>query len=149
MLIGGSPGSAAGGIKTSTAFLVLLQIVSRRDSRGEIGVFDRKLGSSSLSDALLFAVRALCLLVLAVFLLLLFESGSGKSFAALAFESFSAFGTVGLSMGATAGLSAGGKLVIMATMFIGRVGLISLASRDSRPRARRVVDYPQGEVLIG
>ena len=149
MLIGGSPGSAAGGIKTSTAFLVLLQLVARRDRHGEIAVFDRKLSSSSLSDALLFAVRALCLLFAGLFLLLVFESRSGMSVIALAFESVSAFATVGLSMGVTPGLSSAGKLVIIATMFIGRVGLISLASRDTRPRVTRVVDYPQGEVLIG
>ncbi len=149
MLIGGSPASAAGGIKTSTAFLVLLQLVARRDRHGGIGVFDRKVDSSSLSDALLFAVRALCLLFICVFVLLVSESRRGVGIIALAFESVSAFATVGLSLGVTAGLSGAGKMVIIATMFIGRVGLISLASRDRRPRVTRAVDYPLGEVLIG
>ncbi len=149
MLIGGSSGSAAGGIKTTTAFLVLVQLFASRDRYGEIAVFDRKVGSSTLSDALLFAVRALGLLFAGVFLLVVSEAASGRSFVELAFESFSAFGTVGLSLGVTSQLSAAGKLVIMATMFIGRVGLISLASRDTRPRVARVIDRPQGEVLIG
>jgi trk system potassium uptake protein TrkH len=149
MFIGGSPGSCAGGIKTTTAFLVYVQLFVGRDRQGEITLLGRKVGSSTLSDALMFAVRALGLLTGALFLLLLFESGSGKSFISLAFESFSAFATVGLSMGITSTLSPEGKLVIMATMFIGRVGLISLAATDRRPRAARIVEYPQGEVLIG
>jgi len=149
MFIGGSSGSTAGGIKTSTASLVLLQVFSARDPKGEIAIFDRKLSSPLLSDALLFALRAMGLLFAGVFLLLLFESGTGKSFVSLAFESFSAFGTVGLSLGITPDLTSWGKLVIIATMFCGRVGIISLAGRDTRTRVERVIDFPQAEVLIG
>jgi trk system potassium uptake protein len=149
MFIGGSSGSTAGGVKTSTACLVMLQLMAQRDPEGQIVVFRRKIDAGTLADALLFCVRAIGLLFAALFLLLLFEIGSGKSFVALAFESFSAFGTVGLSMGVTPTLSVGGKLVLIATMFTGRVGLVSLAGRDHRPRAKRLIDYPQGEVLTG
>jgi trk system potassium uptake protein len=149
MFVGGSSGSTAGGIKTSTACLVMLQLMAQRDPDGQIVALRRKIDAGTLADALLFSVRAIGLLFMAVFVLLLFEIGSGKSFISLAFESFSAFGTVGLSMGVTPTLSFGGKLVLIATMFTGRVGLVSLAGRDHRPRAKRLVDYPQGEVLTG
>ena len=65
------------------------------------------------------------------------------------FESFSAFGTVGLSLGVTQSLSIAGKFVIMLTMFAGRVGLISIAMPRIRKYSEYLVDYPRGEVLIG
>jgi trk system potassium uptake protein TrkH len=149
MLVGGSSGSAAGGIKVSTFAIILIQVFVQRDSEGEIRMLRRKISADTLDNAPLFALRALAILFACVFGLVLTEAGSGVSFLTLLFESFSAFGTVGLSLGATPSLSTAGKMVIAATMFAGRVGIISLVAHDLRPRAERAIDYPKEEVLIG
>lgn len=101
---------------------------------------------------MLFVSRALMILVGALILLGVTENvlaGKGFGFRELVFESFSAFGTVGLSMGITDSLSGAGKIVIMLTMFAGRVGLISLAVPSPGKHWRNLIDYPSGEVLIG
>ena len=100
----------------------------------------------------MFMLKALMLLF-ASFLLLtvteLWVAGHHIDAFPLVFETFSAFGTVGLSLGATPGLTGAGKLVLVVTMFMGRIGLLALAIPRSRPYPVHVLDHPQGEVLIG
>jgi trk system potassium uptake protein TrkH len=153
MFIGGSSGSIAGGIKVTTFFLVVLMLVKERDLNGEVLFYNRKLTSQILGDAAVFAGRALLLLFLSIFLLTVTEHvifpKNGISFFSLVFECFSAFGTVGLSQGVTSSLSSAGKLVIILTMFAGRVGLISMAIGLPEKYPASQIDYPRGEVLIG
>jgi trk system potassium uptake protein TrkH len=147
MFIGGSPGSIAGGIKVSTAFLVLLVMVKRADERGDINAFHRRLSAGATTSAVVYFVKAIFLLAVAVGVLSVFEGMRGANMESIIFETVSAFGTVGLSLGITSGLSDGGKLIIIATMFAGRVGLIALAF-PAIARRNRIV-YPQADVLIG
>jgi len=152
MFIGGGSGSIAGGVKVNTFFIVLLMLFQGPDSRGEVTVFKRKIAGSRIFHATMFMLKAL-LLLFASFLALtiteLWVAGHRIDVFSLAFETFSAFGTVGLSLGATAGLTGSGKLVLVVTMFMGRIGLLALAIPRSRPYPVHVLDYPQGEVLIG
>ena len=152
MFTGGAPGSIAGGVKVTTIFLILLAALNLTDEDGDARLFRRKLPSSVISRALLFVTRALLIVVASFLLLTITEilfSGSDVGFRELSFETLSAFGTVGLSMGITANLSVGGKIVVMLTMFAGRVGIISLAVPARGRRWQQNIDYPAGEVLIG
>lgn len=152
MFAGGAPGSIAGGVKVTTVFIIVWAALGRTDDEGDARVFKRKVPAALVSRATMFVVRALMILVTALFALSLTEvviAGSDFTFRELAFETFSAFGTVGLSMGITPELSAAGKLVLIATMFAGRVGLISLAVPSRGKHWRSLIDYPRGEVLIG
>ena len=152
MFIGGGSGSIAGGIKVNTFFIVLLMLFQGPDSRGEVTVFKRKISGDRVFHATMFMLKAL-LLLFASFLALtiteLWAAGHRIDAFSLIFETFSAFGTVGLSLGATPGLTAVGKLVLIFTMFMGRIGLLALAIPRSRPYPVHLLDYPQGEVLIG
>jgi trk system potassium uptake protein TrkH len=152
MFIGGGSGSIAGGIKVNTFFIVLLMLFQGPDSRGEVTVFRRKIAGERVFHATMFMLKAL-LLLFGSFLLLtiseLWSAGHRADVFSLVFETFSAFGTVGLSLGATSGLTGVGKLVLVITMFMGRIGLLALAIPRSRPYPVHVLDHPQGEVLIG
>ena len=152
MFIGGGSGSIAGGVKVNTFFIVLLMLFQGPDSRDEVTVFKRKIAGSRVFHATMFMLKALLLLFtsfLALTITELWVAGHRTGVFSLAFETFSAFGTVGLSLGATAGLTGAGKLVLVVTMFMGRIGLLALAIPRSRPYPVHVLDYPQGEVLIG
>ncbi|MFW5689394.1 MAG: TrkH family potassium uptake protein [Spirochaetota bacterium] len=152
MFVGGAPGSIAGGVKVTTVFIILMAALGQTDDSGDARVFHRKIPSQLVARATLFFVRALMILVGGIFMLTVTEivlAGNAFTFRDLIFETFSAFGTVGLSTGITGSLSAPGKLVIIATMFAGRVGLISLAVPSKGRRWRSLIDYPRGEVLIG
>jgi trk system potassium uptake protein TrkH len=128
MVIGGSPGSTAGGIKTTTAALIFLMAWARLKGRQEPEVGNRTISNRSLGDAVTLTVL-MVIFVLAVCLLLqVGELGTAGhperrgAFLELSFETSSAFGTVGLSMGATPTLSPVGKMLIILTMFVGRLG---------------------------
>jgi trk system potassium uptake protein TrkH len=99
----------------------------------------------------MFFLKAISLLFVSILSLGIVEYLAAGNFTApeLVFECVSAFGTVGLSMGITGGLSPAGKLVIIATMFAGRVGLFSMVIRMVRDRTDTLIEYPKGEVLIG
>jgi trk system potassium uptake protein TrkH len=153
MFVGGASGSIAGGIKVTTMFLVIVLIFKERDIYDEVSVLRRKISSKALSDASIFTIRAFLILFISIFLLTIAESFGRSSHDIsvfpMIFESFSAFGTVGLSMGITSSLTTVGKIVIIFTMFAGRVGLISMAMGFREKYSAHEVDFPQGEVMIG
>ncbi len=154
MFIGGAPGSISGGVKVTTFFLVLLLAVKGTDRNGDARVMGRKLNAALLSRASTFIVKAGIVMFTAMLLLTITEhadgmASGGKSFIEIAFETISAFGTVGLSLGITAQLSTLGKLVIIGTMFAGRIGLITMAMPVPTRHLERLVDYPDEEIMIG
>ena len=148
MFIGGAPGSIAGGIKLSTAYLILVVMLKRPDERGEINIFKRRLSAGTINAAVMYFLKALLILVVAAGALSLIEGPRGADSSQLLFEVVSAFGTVGLSLGYTSHLSWAGKLVIIATMFAGRVGLIALAF-PGRIRREAPFVYPEADILLG
>ncbi len=152
MFIGGSTGSIAGGIKVTTAALVILAILKGVDRNGEMLLGRRKVPYEAITHAHFFAAKAVGLLFISVMILAIVElpdEYGNKTFINLLFEVFSAFGTVGLSQGITGELTVPGKVIIICTMFAGRVGLVSLALPISPGYVQRSIDYPEGEVLIG
>jgi len=152
MLVGGGSGSTAGGLKVSTAFLLVLIIVRGIDDHGEIPFLKRSISNELLNRASLYFMKAVTILVASVFLVSLFESfrWSGSfGFDEILFECVSALGTVGLSMGITSDLGELSKLVLICTMFAGRIGLFSIIIPVVRPETIYNIRYPEGEVLIG
>lgn len=151
MFVGGAPGSIAGGIKVTTFALVFLAAVFGTNPQGEVEVGKRRIPAELVAKAHGLLFKAFGLLFLALLALTITERTllSGDfGYADIVFEAFSAFGTVGLSTGVTSELSSGGRVVIIVTMFAGRLGLIALAM----PRAvtaRKLVRYPTGEIMIG
>ena len=151
MIIGGGSGSTAGGIKVSTAFILVLVLFRGVSERGDIRFLGRRITPADVSRAAMFFLKAVALLFLSILALGVIERPDETGFppSDIIFESVSALGTVGLSTGITERLSGGGKLVVMATMFMGRVGLFSLVMRTVKERAERMIERPKGEVLIG
>jgi trk system potassium uptake protein TrkH len=154
MLVGGAPGSAAGGLRITAVLLVLLAGLRGMGPRGVV-LRDRSAPAEATEFAVVFVLRALLLLAGAVLLLCttetLFNRQAGLSFGQLLFEAVSAFTTAGLSTGVTPLLSGTGKAVLTLTMLVGRFGLLAMVGRMSlAPRGRETVEvHRQGEVVIG
>ncbi|MCD2332472.1 TrkH family potassium uptake protein [Borreliella americana] len=149
MFIGGAPGSTAGGIKITTFFLIVLAVVKNQNGNGYI-IGSYKVSIDSIRFALLFFARAIFILSFSFFMLLFFEGGSGNwKVIDLGYEVFSAFGTVGLSVGVTQDLSFLGKVIIIFTMFAGRIGLFSMAVFVSRRSRFEEFTRPRQDILVG
>lgn len=146
MWIGASPASTGGGIKTSTFALALMNIsvIVRGKKHLEFG--RREVPVESVQRA--FAIVSLSIFVIGgvVFLLALFEPE--KELIALMFESISAYSTVGLSLGITGDLSTASKIVLIFTMFVGRVGTINLLTGMLRRMHYATYRYPEEQILI-
>lgn len=147
MFIGGSPGGTAGGIKTSTAAVLLAALRSAVKGEGAVKLLDREIPDEIVKRSLAIVVISALLVAFGTFLLSVVED---QSFDRLLFEATSAFGTVGLTLGATAGLTAAGKLIIIGMMFIGRVGPLTIALLLGTGRTRvPLVRYPKAQVMVG
>ena len=147
MFVGGSPGSTAGGVKT-TAFLVLiLALMAGITGRKDLESFHRRLSWQVVNRALAIVLLA-GFLVFSVTLLLL--ATERADFLTTFFEAVSAFGTVGLSMGLTPDLSAAGRLIVIVTMFVGRVGPLTMAAAIAlRQRKQADIRKPEDKVILG
>ncbi len=147
MFIGASPGSTGGGIKTTTLGILIASFISIIRGKTRIELFRRSISFTILNRALVVFAFAISFIMLSSFLLSLTEQAD---FLNLLFEEISAFGTVGLSRGITAGLSSWGKLIIIVSMFVGRVGVLTLAFAITTPREHLRVEYPEEKnVMVG
>lgn len=145
MFIGASPGSTGGGIKTST-FFVLSQHVRSLFTKRHISAFRRNIPLEVFSKACTISLLSLLLVCVGTFFLCVLEPE--YSFVQLLFEEVSAFGTVGLSTGITPTLSVASKLILIFTMFAGRVGMFTLLTMwIDRPAPS--VRYTEESVSIG
>lgn len=148
MFIGASPGSTGGGIKTTTFSIILLGIYNAVIGRENIEYRKRRISWNSFNKACSIVFVSLIYIFLILFIMVIFDKSKG--FLPLLFEAVSAFGTVGVSMGITADLSAVSKLVLIITMFIGRVGpLTILYSISMRKLKEGKYKYPEETILIG
>ncbi len=148
MWIGASPSSTGGGIKTTTATLALLNIYAIASGRNKIELFHRKISDLAVTRAFSTALLSLLYIATALFVLLITEQGQGFLFEALLFEVVSAVSTVGLSTGVTPKLSDAGKIVIILSMLIGRVGFLTVVIALTRKRAEADYDYAEESVLV-
>ena len=146
MWIGGSSQSMAGGIKVNTFGTVCLNLVSIVRSRHSVSSFGRRINYSSVRRAnAVVTLSILTTIIVAVSLMLIEPQMSAK---ALIFETVSATFSVGSSLGITASLSLASKLILCVTMFVGRVGLLSLLI-GVFPDRRDISDhYPSEQIII-
>lgn len=145
MFIGACPGSCGGGIKTTTVAVLFAGLRSELQGRPPY-LLDRALSPATTRKALGVAFSSFCLLSVLLFLLLLVDAHAPLD---VAFEVFSAFSTTGLSTGITPELGVAGKLLVLLTMYIGRIGPLTLALAISgRAEAPRLL-LPSERVLIG
>ena len=154
MFIGASPGSTGGGIKTSTAACLFTLGFSRLKGYEKPRIFNRSISQESVGRALSVTMVSMLVVIMGTMVMLIAESDGGstplnrKEFIEIFFEVVSAFGTVGLSTGITAMLSAAGKLVIVAVMFIGRLGPLVVAMAVSRTSSHDYY-YAEENIMIG
>ena len=146
MWIGASPASTGGGIKTTTFALATLNFMSLARGKDRVEVFRREISDVSVRRA--FAIIALSLLVIGSAIFLIASFDNEMTLISIAFECFSAYSTVGLSVGITPLLSDSSKLVIIATMFIGRVSMLTILIALLRRVKHLNYKYPKEEILM-
>jgi len=154
MYIGTSPGSCGGGIKTSTLAVLLSFVKNRSLGRDEVFLFKRTIPQDVVSKAI-SVVTASSLVIIFMSLVLTASEGWGNSYIKMPgifidalFETVSAFGTVGLSLGLTAKLSTFSKVVVIFTMLIGRVGPLTIALAVGGEKPVRF-KYAEERVMVG
>lgn len=150
MLIGGSPGSAAGGIKITTLVVLVMTMRALYRNRSETVIFERTVPFRVVREALVIFLLTLAFLLLTYGVLLILESPlQGDQAARLFFEAISAIGTVGLSVDYTAALSNWGRCVIIVSMFLGRIGPLTVTLMIGRRGETYLVRYPEEEIVVG
>ncbi|BBM47389.1 TrkH family potassium uptake protein [Leptotrichia wadei] len=148
MFIGASPGSTGGGIKTTTIGLIILGTLAILKNKDTIEYDKRSVSWRIYSKAITVLFISLIYTTICVFLLILFERN--KNLLDLVFEVFSAFGTVGLSRNLTPSLADISKFILIVTMFVGRVGPLTIALALSKSNLKKGrYTYPQENILIG
>lgn len=147
MFIGGSPGSTAGGIKTTTFACLLLTTISVVKGEEDVNCLNRRLPFETIKRAVSIFLIGLAIVFSTAIILTITDSS--LKFINLLFESTSAFGTVGLSAGITDKLSTLGRLVITLTMYIGRVGPLTMAYAFARRNMKRDFRNAPGNLMVG
>ena len=147
MFIGGSPGSTAGGIKTTTIGILIVTVISVIKGREDSEVFKRKFNKELVYKAFTLLFIGFTLVVIVTMLLTYTEEGA--TFMSIFYETISAFGTAGLTLGLTSNLSVVGKVLIIIMMYLGRVGTLTVALSLTKKRDKSGIKYPEGKILIG
>lgn len=148
MWIGASPGSTGGGIKTSTFAIATLVIFSTAKGKDRLELANRVVSNYSLRRAFSIINLSLIFIGLGVFFISSFESEGKAEFLPIAFECFSAYSTVGLSMNLTPLLTEESRIVLIFLMFIGRVGAINLLIGILTQIDAQHLRYPEEDILI-
>lgn len=146
MFIGASPGSTGGGVKTTTFAVLVLSIISLLKGKKDISVFNRKIPSTNVREATSLMVLSAAIIFVIVFVLLMVEPFPLDQ---ILFEAFSAFGTVGLSVGITPHLSHVGKVLITILMYVGRIGPLTLIYAFAIKRQAVNIGFAEEKIAIG
>ncbi len=146
MVVGASPGSTGGGFKTTTLAVLLVSTWNNLRRNSEINLWNRRISIRILQRTVTVVVLYLGTIGLGLAALAALEPFPFRS---LLFETASAMGTVGLSLGITGELSDAGKIVLMLLMFWGRVGIVTFLYGLLKPVTKGKVSYPDAEIPIG
>ena len=149
MFVGGSPGGTAGGVKTATVAMIYISVVSMLKGKKCTEVFNRKIANDVVLKGLSVIVISLSVLLISTIALSIVMEDS--SMMDIAYETTSAIATVGLSRSFTPSLNTIGKVIIIATMYIGRVGPISMALAFNvygRRKAKNI-PLPEEKIMVG
>lgn len=147
MFIGASPGSAGGGIKTTTFATLLGTVWSQIKGKQEVVFFRQSIPFDTIYKALTVTTSGLVVVVILTMILTITENG--KDFLMILFEAVSASSNVGLSMGLTPELSPAGRILIIFAMFAGRIGPLTLAYAIAIRQEPNAFRYPKGKMMIG
>lgn len=151
MFIGASPCSTGGGLKTTSFTILIVSILCF--AKGQTpNIFKRKINQQTINKVFILFVVEIAYLAIAILLACAFEAKSSFSLESIAYEVISAFDTVGLSTGITSTLNAATKILIIVTMFIGRLGpltFISMWTSRTNLIISRDVKYVEGKIIIG
>jgi potassium uptake TrkH family protein len=146
MWVGASPASTGGGIKTSTLAVAILNTLSIVKGRNRLELFNREIPRSSVERAYAIIVLSIFVITISVVLISFFDSNIGLL--NITFECISAYSTVGLSRGITSDLSITSKLVLIFTMFIGRVSMLTLLIALYKRVSSGIYRLPTENILI-
>lgn len=147
MFIGGSPGSTAGGVKTTTLGIVIFTLISVLKGREDVEVYHKKLSQSTVYRAVAVFLLGISIVIMGVMVLSIAEVGA--TFEVILYEVLSAFGTVGLTQGITPSLTAVSKVTLTLIMYMGRVGPLTVMLALSGKQSKANIKYPEGKLLIG
>lgn len=146
MVIGGSPGSTAGGLKTTTFGVLVLSTISIFKEEDEVTIFNKHIDSKTIRKALAIIMVYLTLIFLVIFILSMSENFKVLD---IAYEVASAFGTVGASRGITGDFSNIGKIMITLSMYLGRIGPMTMAYSIGLKSTTKYIRYPEANISIG
>ena len=146
MLVGGAPGSTAGGVKTTTAAVLLSNAVAVIRRRKDPRLFNRRIDEDTVKSASTLMMLYLLLALLGAFII---SAGEGLAFETCLFETASAIGTVGLSLGITPALGLLSRGVLVGLMFFGRAGALTLLFAAVNSIEPQVAQYPLGRINVG
>ncbi len=156
MFFGASPGSCGGGVKTTTLALLTAFTICRIRKRARVNMFKKSVPTEAVTRSVSLIVVSVGIICLVLFMLLLAGSAAGQGdaghqryFLAYFFETVSAFGTVGLSMGITPELNSWGKILIVSMMLVGRVGVLAFAYIVVGTAPVNGVEYSEENLMIG
>ncbi len=156
MFFGASPGSCGGGVKTTTLALLTAFTISRIRRGQRVNMFRKSIPTETVTRSISLILVSIGIIGVVLFMLLAGDSltgratiSQGRSFLAYFFETVSAFGTVGLSMGITPDLTAWGKLWIILTMIVGRIGVLTFAYIIVGAGTANGVQYSEENLMIG
>ena len=147
MLIGGSPGGTAGGVKTVTVAMLFFAVTAAIKGRDETRVFHRSISDNNVKKGLSIILLSLSIWFVMTILLTIFEDGN---FMSICYETMSAIGTVGLSKDFTGTLHSAGKCVIILMMYLGRIGPITMAAAFlTKGKGDDSTHLPEEKIMIG
>ena len=149
MFIGASPASTGGGIKTTTLLVLIMTVVSYMQSKNDVEIMKHKIDKLAVYRTLTVTLLSLTAVILCFSVLYFTLPEDGRGVQCL-FEAVSAFSTAGLSAGITEISGTPGRILLIITMFIGRVGPVSLVlSMLVNSAKRKNIVYPDGQIIVG
>ncbi|HLT87874.1 MAG TPA: potassium transporter TrkG [Sphingobacterium sp.] len=146
MWMGASPGSTGGGVKITTVALAIMNIIALARGKDAIEIYKRRIAVESVNKA--FAIIVLSVLTITLSFVLMNFADPQQEMKALLFEVVSAYSTCGLSLGITPSLSATGKIIVAVTMFVGRVGTLTLLVAFIKNTRNKSYIYPTEKILF-
>lgn len=156
MFFGASPGSCGGGVKTTTLALIMAFTISRVRRKRRVNMFKKSIPPETVTRSVSLILVSMGIISVVLFLIIMGDSASGhqlvgqqRTFLAYLFETVSAFGTVGLSMGVTPELNTWGKGLIVLMMIIGRVGVLTFAYIIVGAGTTKGVEYSEENLMVG
>lgn len=146
MFIGASPGSTGGGIKTTTFAIIIYYVRGILKSKEHIEIFNRRIDWETMNKALAIIIISLAYIIILTIILLTLEDFSIEK---ILYEVISAFATVGLSLNITSQLGILSKLLIIFTMFVGRLGPMTIALAFTEQKKKSSLKFPKEDILVG